>query len=85
MSTELQKDKHYKIQHQRKGTFYGRCVDPGDGGEWATFEVTHGVANAVLSYNVRHQGDDVTVRKSFSVFSEMPQPDAVDINTEATK
>ena len=64
----------YLVNSSRKGTFAGRLVSVD--GEWATLVVVGGKAKAMLEYNERHRGEEVTVRRSFCVFT--PQPSTKD-------
>jgi hypothetical protein len=36
---------------------------------WATFEITEGKADAMLPYNVREKGEEVTVRRKWCAFT----------------
>ena len=54
--------KIYKVTHQRKGTFVMRVDSQDD--EWAHGEVVSGETSAMLDYNVKGEGDSVSVRKS---------------------
>lgn len=65
----------YKVVSSRKGTFQGRLIRHCE--EWATLEITHGKAKAMLAYNERHQGEEITVRRSFCTFTEQQQGGAV--------
>lgn len=60
--------KTYEIRHSRKGTFTGRVIQADPDSEWVTLVVTGGIANAVMSYNVAYEGDEVTVRRCHSHF-----------------
>lgn len=61
--------KNYTINSSRKGIFKGELLSECD--TWATFKITNGKANAMLDYNVKSEGESVTVRKSFCSFKEM--------------
>ena len=65
---ELENGKIYRIASSRKGKFSGRLISHCD--EWATFEITDGKAGAMMEYNEREKGEEVTVRRSFCTFSE---------------
>lgn len=54
--------KVYIINHSRKGTF-GMRVDSQDE-EWLTGEVVGGTAKAIMEYNVKEKGEEITVRKN---------------------
>ncbi len=58
----------YLINSIRKGTFVGLLTSHDD--TWATFEITAGKAVAMLSYNERKKGEEVTVRRAFCTFTE---------------
>lgn len=59
----------YKIASSRKGTFYGTLESQSE--TWATFTITHGEATAMLDYNERGVGEQVTVRKSHCHFTQI--------------
>ena len=61
---------NYLINHRRKGVFFGRLDRFDD--TWATFTVTGGKARAMLDYNEREKGEEVTVRRALGVFTEQP-------------
>lgn len=67
MST-LQNGAVYRVNSSRKGTFHGKLLHHCD--TWATLEITSGKAGAMLDYNVREKGEEVTVRRSFCTFTE---------------
>ncbi len=60
--------KTYRIKSSRKGTFTGKIVALND--EWADVLITSGKAGAMLDYNEREAGEEVTVRRSFCTFTE---------------
>ena len=64
---QLTVGKTYKVVSQRKGTFTGVATHISD--EWATVLITHGKAAAMLDYNEREQGEEVTVRRSLTTFT----------------
>ncbi len=68
MSVEI--GKTYLVNSQRKGTFFLRATDIND--EWVTGVVVGGEAGAMLHYNRRGLGEEVTVRRSLSKFTEQP-------------
>lgn len=53
----------YRVEDQRKGTFSGRCLRS-DPTTWATLLIVKGEVKAILPYNVRETGEEVTVRSS---------------------
>lgn len=65
---ELIVGKTYLVNSQRKGTFFMRIKAVDD--TWATGEITAGKAKAMMDYNERDKGEDVTVRRSFCKFTE---------------
>ena len=67
---ELEDGKTYLVNSSRKGTFAGRLLSHND--TWATFEITNGMADAMLDYNRRYAGDEVTVRREWCVFTKQP-------------
>lgn len=67
--SELQNGATYKVKSSRKGKFTGLLVSHDD--TWATIEITDGKAQAMLAYNERSIGEEVTVRRSFCSFEQM--------------
>ena len=59
----------YEIRHSRKGTFTMRA--DAVNGEWLTGTIIEGTAKALLDYNVREAGEDVTVRDTLSYLIEV--------------
>lgn len=59
----------YRVASTRKGKFTGKLVHQDD--TWATFEITSGKADAMLAYNVREKGEEVTVRREWCTFTEV--------------
>lgn len=57
----------YQVSSSRKGKFTGVITSVND--EWATVLITKGKAKAMLDYNEREQGEEVTVRRSFCTFT----------------
>ncbi len=62
--------KLYLVSHSRKGLFRGRLKSVS--GVWATFQITEGVAEAILDHNVRYEGEEVTCRDSLCILGELP-------------
>ena len=58
----------YLVNSQRKGVFFGKLTHHDD--VWATLEITAGKAGAMLDYNEREKGEEVTVRRAFCAFTE---------------
>lgn len=67
---ELTPGLRYLINSTRKGVFMGELLNRDD--TWATFRITSGRAGAMLYYNQREKGDEVTVRRSHCTFTEQP-------------
>jgi hypothetical protein len=57
----------YAVNHSRKGKFQMR-VDRIDG-EWVEGVIVSGTAQAMLDYNVRETGEDITVRTCLATFT----------------
>lgn len=68
MIEDIQVGKTYKINSSRKGTFTARLTMVDD--TWATGVIVSGKASAMLPYNEREEGEEVTVRRSFCRFTE---------------
>lgn len=60
--------KTYLVRSRRKGTFMARMTRVDD--TWATGIITGGYARAMMEYNERHKGEEVTVRQSLCKFTE---------------
>ena len=56
--------KLYELHHSRKGTLKVQ-VDAVNN-EWVTCTIVDGVAKAVMSYDVKYEGDELTVRNTLS-------------------
>ena len=69
MTTSLQVGKTYTVNSSRKGVFAGRLMGFDD--TWATVLITDGKAKAMLEYNERETGEEITVRRSFCTFTEL--------------
>jgi len=65
--TDLIRGHIYKVASTRKGKFTGMLTYADD--TWATFEITKGKADAMLPYNVREKGEEVTVRREWCTFT----------------
>ncbi len=59
----------YLINHCRKGKFYGRLEFYDS--EWFVFVVTRGKAGAALAYNEKDVGEEVILRKTFCILTEI--------------
>jgi hypothetical protein len=64
--------KLYKVTHSRKGMFTMRVT--AINGEWISGVVGDSVAKAVMEYNVKYSGDEITVRDSHCSFTELEAP-----------
>lgn len=71
--SELQNGAIYKVNSSRKGKFTGLLVAHDD--TWATIEITDGKAQAMLAYNQRAIGEEVTVRREWCSFELIGQAD----------
>ena len=63
----LEVGKTYNVVSQRKGKFTIKLTRHCD--TWASGVITKGKAKALMQYNEVEQGEEVTVRKSFSTFT----------------
>lgn len=61
--SEIEMGHIYKVTHSRKGTFTVQAISQND--EWFTGVIVEGQTRAMLDYNVRYEGEEVTMRKSF--------------------
>lgn len=66
---ELIVGKEYEVTHSRKGKFLIQinAIDA----TWVHGVITGGMAGAMMEYNERFEGEEVTVRKSFCKFKEI--------------
>lgn len=62
MSTSFEVGKIYHITHSRKGKIALQVTSQDE--TWVTGIITAGVANAILDYNVKIQGEEITLRKT---------------------
>lgn len=58
----------YMVNHERKGRFVGKLTGFDD--EWANLEITAGVANAIIDYNIARKGEKIRVRRALCRFTE---------------
>lgn len=65
----LEIGKIYKIKHERKGEFIIKLLSHDD--EWVTGELTDGTAKAVMNYNFKYKGEELTIRKSLVKINEI--------------
>jgi hypothetical protein len=66
MNDNLEIGKTYDVVCQRKGKFQMQVTRQDE--TWASGIITKGKAKAILTYNEVEEGEEVTVRKSFSTF-----------------
>jgi len=66
---EIQVGKTYRVNSSRKGTFTGKVT--AINGEFADILITSGRAGAMMEYNEREEGEQVTVRMSLCIFTPM--------------
>ena len=64
----LEIGKTYDVVSQRKGSFRIKLTHQCE--TWASGIIVKGKAKAILAYNEVEKGEEVTVRKSFSTFTE---------------
>ena len=59
--------KTYKVVHSRKGTFFMRVtkVIPD---QWTYGVIVEGMADAMMDYNRKYVGDEISVRHSLALF-----------------
>ena len=62
----LEIGKEYEVRHSRKGTFSIKVTALND--EWITGKITKGIAEAIMSYNVAYEGEEITIRDTHSYF-----------------
>ena len=55
--------KIYRVRHSRKGIFTVKIT--GTEGEWVHGVIWHGMAKAMLNYNEKLEGDEITMRACF--------------------
>lgn len=63
--------KEYLVNHSRKGKF--RILVSSVSEEWISGTITKGKAGAILSYNEVEQGEEITIRRSHCVFTEVSE------------
>ena len=61
--------KTYKVNHSRKGTFHLKVTAVDDA--WVTGLIASGKAGAIIPENEVYEGEAITLRASFCVFSEV--------------
>ena len=60
--------RRYTVRHSRKGTFAIQVASVD--GEWLTGGIVAGVAAAIMPYNVREEGESITIRDVHSHLTE---------------
>jgi hypothetical protein len=66
METNLEIGKTYVVTSQRKGSFKMKLTHQNE--TLASGIITKGKAKAIMAYNEVEEGEEVTVRKSFTTF-----------------
>jgi len=66
----LEIGKIYLVSSSRKGKFFGMIKSFDE--TWATCKITAGKAGAMMEHSEKNTGEEVTVRRSFCVFTEQP-------------
>lgn len=56
----------YEVRHSRKGTFRMKITALRE--EWIDGIISDGTAGAMMSYNVRGEGEEITIRDCHSYF-----------------
>ena len=62
----MKRGKIYLVKHTRKGNFRMKVIE--DSGEWVSGIVIEGIANAIMDYNIKEEGEKITVRKGLCRF-----------------
>lgn len=63
MSAQVENGKTYNVHHSRKGKFV-LCVSS-QCEEWISGTIVSGTARAMMDYNIKEAGEEITIRKSF--------------------
>lgn len=66
---ELEEGKIYDVFSSRKGKFRFKLTSQNE--TWAIGIIIKGKASAIYSYNERYKGEEITVRKELSTFTEV--------------
>ena len=66
----LEIGKTYLVNSSRKGTFMATIKSCDE--TWVTGEIVAGKAGAMMDYNKRSKGEEVTVRRAFCTFTRQP-------------
>ena len=64
----------YNVKHSRKGKFTMRVT--GFDEEWITGIIVDSTAKAMLDYNVKTSGDEITVRRTYCNYFALVNSDA---------
>jgi hypothetical protein len=67
MTDQIETGKIYDVFSSRKGKFIMQITSHNE--TFATGIILKGTAKAILSYNEREEGEEVTVRKSLTTFT----------------
>ncbi len=59
----------YKVKHDRKGYFTMRVLKEDE--TWVKGVIVEGRADAMLDYNIKGEGEKITVKKSLAIFTEV--------------
>lgn len=71
MSVQVENGKTYNVHHSRKGKFVLLVSSQSE--EWISGTIVSGTARAMMDYNIKEAGEEITVRKSFlSSATEVP-------------
>lgn len=62
MSVQVENGKTYKVHHSRKGKFVLMVSSQCE--EWISGAIVSGTARAMMDYNIKEAGEEITVRKS---------------------
>ena len=69
MAVKVKKGSTYLVNHCRKGSFQLAVNSQDD--EWIHGVIAEGQAGAMMSYNEKFEGDEITVRKSLLTSAEL--------------
>ncbi len=61
MSVQVENGKAYNVHHYRKGEFVLMVSSQCE--EWISGTIVSGTARAMLDYNIKEAGEEITVRK----------------------
>ena len=66
--------REYRCVHPRKGVFFGVVLSADE--IWAKMKITSGVADALMDYNLKLEGETVSVRNSLCILEPWPLTNA---------